>query len=668
MSENEKLKEKLDLLSALKEDEEKEKKKKQKKENKPVKKKKETSKKAEVVLEEIKKVKESTPPRRKNSFLIVISFIALVISLTYLIYNIVKASNQINQPYLIINSCILLVISSTLVLTGFNTNRKMQKRLNTLNVSLFALYTLFQFLVTSNIVTIPTLKTVGDFSNTSINEVIKWAGENHITLEQTYEYSDSVEASLVISQSLPANTLLREVKSLEVVVSNGPNYESLVSTPNMIGWHIDDVVKKIKDLKLSNVKIDYDFNDAIEKDIAYEQNKSGEMRRNEELILKFSLGKEADLKPVELIDLSDKEEFDAVLWLKRNGIKYEIRYEFDNDVEHGKVITTNPKKGTIINQKEETVKLVISKGPKIVAPNLLTMSLDEITEWAIKSKVILVYDSEYSDKVSKGKIIRVSVKEGDVLEENARIQIITSRGPLKMFAYTNGDITALRNFVAEHNLTLTETEEFSDSVEKGKFISISKKPGDPVNTGEEIKVVISLGASIEIPNFIGMSASKAQSTCKSLGLTCKLSYVYSSRAKGNIFNQSMTAGSKVIGGTNIVLTISNGPRPVNNNGSSTNQGSNSNSSTNQGSNSSNNTTPPPTPTCTSYQLRLGAGGNIDQTKSIIKQLNPNGKFNFVLINPGYGANGSLRSDMMSLQGTTHTSCETVTIYIIDTSK
>ncbi len=593
----------------------------------------------------------------------------MVISLTYLIYNVVKANNQVNQPYLIINSCCLFVISAMLVLTGFNNNRKMQKKLNTINITLFTLYTLFQFLVTSNIVTIPTLKTVGDFSNTSINEVIKWSNEHHITLEQTYEYSDLVDSDLVISQSVPADTLLKDIKSLEVVVSSGPNYESMVSTPNMVGWNIDDVVKKIKELKLSNVKIDYEFNEAIERDIAYEQNKSGEMRRNEELVLKFSLGKEADLKPVELIDLSEKEEFDAVLWLKRNGIKYEISYEFDNDIEHGKVITTTPPKGTVINQKEETVKLVISKGPKIVAPNLMAMSLDEITEWAIKNKIILVYDSEYSDKIANGKIIRVSVKEGEVLEENARIQIITSRGPLKMFAYTDGDITALRNFASEHKLTLTENEEFNDTIEKGKFISISKKPGDTINTGEEIKVIISLGASTEIPNFIGMSASKAESTCKNLGLTCKLSYVYSSKTKGNVFNQSMTAGSKVIGGTSLVLTISSGPRPVNNSGSNNSSTNNSTSSNNTGQSGNTNTqTPPPTPTCTSYQLRLGAGGNIEQTKAIIKKLNENGKFNFVLVNPGYGSNGSLRNDMMSLQGTTHTSCETVNIYIIDTSK
>lgn len=650
MNENEKLKEKLDLLSALKEDEENSKN--EKKERKSSKKKevqKKETKKSEASKEKIKTVQQ-----KPRTLLTIISFIALVSSLSYLIYTIVKSSNQVNQPYLIITSACLFVISSFMVLTGFTTNKKAQKSLELVGIVMITLYTSFQFLVTSNIIVLPTLKTVKDFSNTSINEVVKWAHENKITLEQTYEYSDSIESDHVISQSIPANTLIKEIKSLEVVVSNGPNYESIVSIPNMIGWNVDDVVLKIKELKLNNVNIEYEFNEAIERDIAYEQSKSGEVRRNEEITIKFSLGNEANLKPVNLEDLTDKEEFDAILWLKRNGIKYEIVYEFSKDIKSGHVISTTPSSGTLIEQKETTVQVVISKGPKITAPDLMKMSLDEITEWVIKNKLVVVYESEYNNEIKAGNIIRVSVKEGDTLEENDRIYIVTSKGTLKMCTIPDGDITALRNFATENKLVLTEETEFSDTVEKGKFISISKNPGDTINSGETITVVISLGNSTEIPNFIGMSASKAESTCKNLGLSCRMSYVYSNKTKGNVFNQSMNAGSKVIEGASIVLTVSSGPRPNNNQSSGGDSGST-------------NVPEPPTPTCESYTLHLIAGQSVSQTKTMIQNANPKGKFNFISFNPGgYGTNGALRGDMFTTyQNTVHTSCETITIYIVD---
>ncbi|MCI9233865.1 MAG: PASTA domain-containing protein [Bacilli bacterium] len=655
MNENDKLKEKLDLLSALKEDEE-----------KAIENKRETVQKTQKKEVKEKKKKEKVPKNSKpekvrssRTLLTIISFVALVSSLSYLIYTIFKATDQMNQPYLIITSVCLFIICAFMVLTGFTSNKKIQKNFEIFGIVLVTFYTAFQFLVTSNVIVLPTLKTVGDFSNVSINEVVKWANKNHITLEQTYEYSDSIESDYVISQNIPANTLVKEVKTLEVVVSNGPNYESIVSIPNMVGWNIDDVVSKIKELKLNHVNIEYNFNEAIEKDIAYEQDKSGEIRRNEEITIKFSLGNEADLKPVNLKDLIDLEEFDAILWLKRNGIKYEISYEFSNDIKSGNVISTTPESGTLIHQSEITVQVVISKGPKIIAPDLMKMSLEEITEWAIKNKLVIIYESEYNSEIKAGEIIRVSVKEGDTLEENDRIYIITSKGTLKMISITDGDITSLRNFAIENKLTLSEESEFSDTVEKGKFISISKKPGEEINPGEEFKVVISLGSSIELPNFIGMSANKAQTTCKNLGITCKFSYVYSSKTKGNVFNQSMSAGSKVISDTTIVLTVSNGPKP--NNGSSSNNG-NSGGST--------------TPTCVEKSLgnlTIQEGwlipGNSSKTISSLQSkltaAYPNAKFNIVTKEHNSMNSGLVHPSSPSNNGTPITSCKTYTIYIVE---
>lgn len=659
MNDNDKLKEKLDLLSALKEDEEIHGKRKKEKHIKKETPKKEKDLKKEQVLKEIKTVRKMTP--KKNIFLTMISFLVLVASLTYLIYNIIKATNEVNQPYLIINSALLLFLSILFVLTGFLSNKN-AKKLSCINIIAILGYTIFQFSVTSNAIKIPTLKTVGDFSNTSINEVIKWANENKIVLEQTYEYSDTTESDYIISQNIPANTLLKDVKKLEVIVSNGPNYESIVNLPGMIGWNIDDVVKKIKELKLNHVNIEYNFSETTDKDIAYEQSKSGEIRRNEEVIIKFSLGKEADLKPINLEDMNNLEEFDAVLWLKRNGIKYEVVYEFNNDIEVGKVIKTTPSPGTLIVQSETTVVITISKGPKIIAPNLMNMSLDEIAEWAIKNKITLAYDSEYSDKVKAGDIIRVSVQEGDTLEESDRIHITTSRGPLKMISYTDGDINSLRTFASENNLILTETEEFNDTIPKGQFISISIKPGDVINSGEEIKVVISLGTSTEIPNFIGMTDSKAKQTCNNLGLNCSFSYLYSSTTKGTIFNQNMNSGSKVIAGTSIVLTVSAGPRP--------------NNTSNGSSSGSNNSTPPPV-TCTEKNLGTlviqeswltpgSSSKTITSLKNNLSSKYPGVTFNIVTKEHNSMNSGLIHPNSPAIVGqTTILTCHTYTIYIVE---
>ena len=149
MDKNDKLQEKLDLLSALKEDEEKNKKKKKDKFDLDPKK--------EAVLEEIKKVKDATPKQ-----------------------------NNINQPYLIANSGCLIILSILLVITGFVKKKKGISIFNKLNILALTSYFIFQFLVTTETIKFPTLKTVGDLRNMSINELIKWASSNHVKLEQTY--------------------------------------------------------------------------------------------------------------------------------------------------------------------------------------------------------------------------------------------------------------------------------------------------------------------------------------------------------------------------------------------------------------------------------------------------------------------------------------------------
>lgn len=676
-------KEKLDLLSALKEDKDENtglfKEVMSKKDKKNIKKKrdkeiKEARKKAsekrdyqiteteEQFLKDFKAKKKEK--RKKNYFLYFLSFLTLLTSITYTIYIVVKGTHLINQPQLMIESIFLLLLVILLLGWALFKQEPMKQILSYLSILGILLFIGFELLVSAKIINLPTLKTIGDFTEVSVNQVIKWANENHVTLEQTYEYSDSIENNYIIRQNLPADTLVKDIKKLEVVVSNGPNLESIVNVPNMIGWNVEDVVKKIEEKKLSNVQISFVFNETIARDILYEQNKSGDIRRNEELVLTFSLGKEADLKPVELKDLIGKKEFDATLWLKRNGISYKIAYEFSDTVERGTVISTDPVKGTTIQQKETTVQLIISKGPKITAPDFMKMSLEEITKWAIQYNMHLSYDTEYSDTIKAGDIIRVSVEKGAILEEGSRIYIVTSKGALKMISYTDGDINSLRVFASEHNITLTESEDFSDTVEKGKFISINYQPGAAIQPGSEIQVQISLGKAMKVPNFIGMTNNSASNSCKSSSLDCTFSYVYSSKTKGTVIYQNKEAGSNVVNGTNIVLTISNGPRPSSNNNND-NHNSNSNNNNN---NSSNNNEPvtPPTPTCENYTLRLGAGSSVEQTKSIISQLNPKGKIVYQTVNPGYGTTGSLRNDMFSTyQNTTHTSCETITIYIID---
>ena len=628
--------------------------------------------KKEQVKKEVERVRKETRKKTyKSNFLTAfLLFITMVLETCYLGYNIIYMTEEKNQLFLIINSVILLIITGSFGLGMFVKKERGRRVMNVITSLLLVAAIGFNILVATDTIQLPTKSVVLDFRNQQVIKAMKWANSHNINLTTKYEYSDEFETNTIMKQSVEPDTLTSKVKSMEVVVSNGPNYDLEVNIPDMIGWNIDDVVEVIKKNKMDHVTIDYEFRDDITRDEEFEQNKSGNMKRSDELKLKFSLGREEDLEPVELKDLTDMEEFDATLWLKRNGIQYDIIYEYNDDVEKGKVIKTDPKKGTVIKQSEMKIKLYISKGKKITAPDFTTMSLEEIEEWANQNHMKINYSSEYSNSVKIGKVIRASVQKGDTIDEGTTIHIITSKGPLKMISYGDNDVDKIRSFANENGLQFVLNEEFNNDVEKGKIISVDKKPGQTLSQTETITVVVSLGKKRSIPNFIGMTRSEAKNACDNNGLSCTFNYAYSTKTKDTVINQNKTAGSEVAEGTNVILTISNGKQSTSSSGGNNSSGG-SNNGNNNGGNSSPSPSPDPEPVCDRNDtVRVYINPTIGDASATARNLDSRIHWNVVYVSRAdYSESASIgmviAADVAKYDGQYLNKCDTYTIHIFN---
>ena len=628
--------------------------------------------KKEQVKKEVERVRKETRKKTyKSNFLTAfLLFITMVLETCYLGYNIIYMTEEKNQLFLIINSVILLIITGSFGLGMFVKKDRGRRVMNVITSLLLVAAIGFNILVATDTIQLPTKSVVLDFRNQQVIKAMKWANSHNINLTTKYEYSDEFETNTIMKQSVEPDTLTSKVKSMEVVVSNGPNYDLEVNIPDMIGWNIDDVVEVIKKNKMDHVTIDYEFRDDITRDEEFEQNKSGNMKRSDELKLKFSLGREEDLEPVELKDLTDMEEFDATLWLKRNGIQYDIIYEYNDDVEKGNVIKTDPKKGTVIKQSEMKIKLYISKGKKITAPDFTTMSLEEIEEWANQNHMKINYSSEYSNSVKIGKVIRASVQKGDTIDEGTTIHIITSKGPLKMISYGDDDVDKIRSFANENGLQFVLNEEFNNDVEKGKIISVDKKPGQTLSQTETITVVVSLGKKRSIPNFIGMTRSEAKNACDNNGLSCTFNYAYSTKTKDTVINQNKTAGSEVAEGTNVILTISNGKQSTSSSGGNNSSGG-SNNGNNNGGNSSPGPSPDPEPVCDRNDtVRVYINPTIGDASATARNLDSRIHWNVVYVSRAdYSESASIgmviAADVAKYDGQYLNKCDTYTIHIFN---
>lgn len=541
----------------------------------------------------------------------IFSIICLLISTAYLIFTILFCKDQINNLFLIINASIVTAFTLFLTLNLTIKNIKLKNIFGVFTTLIISGFVVFNFLVVNNTINMPTEELLDNFQNKAISEALKWAKENNIEVEQIYEYSDNVKEYHIITQDIYPNTLLKDVSKITFTVSYGPNYDKIVAIPNMVGWNVDDALKLMNDNYLNNIGIEYELNEDVKKDTIFEQNISGQIRRNDNLKLTVSLGTEEDLEPVEMIDLKNKSLFEATFWLKRNGIKYEATFEFSDDIPKDYIASQNTEAGKTIMPREDNVKIVISKGKKIIVPDLTSMTVDEATDWIINNDLKVKFESKYDSSVELGKIIETDYKENDEIEAGTLITIITSKGPLKMPKFNN--VAEFRNWANTNGINYREEYEFSDEVKKGEIIKMIPDTNAVINYSDTVIIHISYGKPVTVPSFIGKYKSEITKTCNEVGLNCTFYYNGNSDTPYDVAqNQNKNAGNKVVSGTYVNIGLSSGPKPE----------------------EKPNNNPEPKPQCdknNTIYIGLQPGNDGNQTKSNISRAYPNIKWNFNMV-------------------------------------
>jgi len=483
--------------------------------------------------------------------------LSLISGLVYFVYNIFFTEHQSNHTTLIINSFILLLLTAFLVVTLFFSNEKNKTMFTNITALCLISFIGFNFLVSRDVLDIPAEDIVVNFVGKSINEGVTWASENKIEVEQSYAYSDDIEEYIIISQDVLAGTLTKDVSKIKFIVSSGPNYDRTTVVSNMLGWQIDDVLTYINENFLNNVIIEF-VESEEEKDTVISQSKTGEMRRNDELVITFSIGSLNDLNEIEMINLDGKSLFEATLFLKRNGVKYKIEYEFSDTVLKDYVISSSIKEGTMIGFNSDDIILNVSKGKEITVPNLSAMNSAEITDWVINNNLKISFIEEYHESIALGNVISSNYKENDKISDGTLIEVIISKGPLKMEKFTK--INEFREWASKYKVAYEEEYKFNDNVPSGNIIETSLNVGDIIKSGEKIYVTVSQGEALTIPNFVGKSKSYISSKCSELGLKCSFSYSgYSSAPKDEAVKQNKKAGGTVSKGTALTIYLSNGP-------------------------------------------------------------------------------------------------------------
>lgn len=521
---------------------------------KKVKEKKEEMEKENKTIEEVL----NSSKKKNQKFKYLLTFVCLLAIIVYYMFYVKSSFNTIEYMKNIINASLILITSLFMIL-GLISNKKTRNILTYLSSFLIIVFMCFNILNTKEIINLPKLQVLKDFTNTSLLDAMDYANKFKFNISTIYEYSDNIKEGFVIMQDVEAGTILKEVSDLNLTISNGPNYDKELIISSFIGRTLDELLEYIDNNHLNNVTLNFVTDDNIEKDIITAQSIKGEIKRNTSITFTISLGNKQGLKDLTLESLNNKSTFDATLYLKRNAIKYEISYDYSDSVKKGYVISHSPEKGKKVSPNKDVVKLIVSKGKKIIVPDFTKSSVDDVINWIIENNLKVAFKEKYSTNIEKDKLLEVSVKKDDVVSEGTKITITTSLGSLTVPKFNS--LPEFKSWASENNIGYDEKYEYNDAISKGNIISLSKKTGDKIDPEKDrLTVTISYGKAVTVPNFVGKSKTNIQNTCYNIGLNCTFYYVgYNNLAYDTATNQNVASGRKVVSGTYVSIGLSSGP-------------------------------------------------------------------------------------------------------------
>ena len=218
-----------------------------------------------------------------------------------------------------------------------------------------------------------------------------------------------------------------------------PSGSEKVAVPNFVGLDIDEVLAeqdgKYADFYLAEAdKREYDPKYKEGQIISQDPEEGEKVTKGTKIVLTVC-GTEEDQEEeegYELIDFSDMELSEVERLLKQNGLEdaYKIEKEPSDEIEEGRVIRSDPGKGTKVT-KDDTITIYVSSGKEtetVKVPDVTGMTLDKAKDM-LKSYGLTVGEThnEESDR-PVGEVFRQSIEEGTKVAEGTAVNLYISKG------------------------------------------------------------------------------------------------------------------------------------------------------------------------------------------------------------------------------------------------
>ncbi|MEU0288578.1 Stk1 family PASTA domain-containing Ser/Thr kinase [Streptomyces sp. NPDC006147] len=174
---------------------------------------------------------------------------------------------------------------------------------------------------------------------------------------------------------------------------------------------------------------------------------------------------------------------------------------------------------------------------------------------------------QYSDSVERGKVIGTDPAAGARVRGSASVSLTLSKGPqtVRVPDLDGYPLDKARSLLEDEGLEPgMVTREFSDSVPKDAVVSTEPGKGTKVRAGSAVKLTVSKGSPVDLPDVTGDDPEDARAELEEAGLKVEIASerVTSEHDAGTVARQTPEAGGQAAEGDTVTLTLSKGPEMI----------------------------------------------------------------------------------------------------------
>ncbi|MEW2320695.1 Stk1 family PASTA domain-containing Ser/Thr kinase [Streptomyces griseoincarnatus] len=173
----------------------------------------------------------------------------------------------------------------------------------------------------------------------------------------------------------------------------------------------------------------------------------------------------------------------------------------------------------------------------------------------------------YSDTVERGKVISTDPAAGARVRGSGSVSLTVSKGPetVRVPDLDGYRLDKARSLLEDEGLEPgMVTRELSDSVPRDAVISTEPGKGTEVRAGTAVKLTVSKGSPVDVPDLTGDDPEDARAELEEAGLKVDIAdgRIHSEHDAGRVARQTPGAGGEAAEGDTVTLTLSKGPEMV----------------------------------------------------------------------------------------------------------